>query len=385
MQSKPTDLLQAVFVDTDHANGQVVPLGQAAEAPHRWVVFNDAQEAAHNLPRRLDQVDLQGTLYVYLRVQPSDRALSELRNQLWPRVHVGLLYSVRGGHLRRRTLQGEQACGPCGASGLVLVADPLQTVLSQDTTASKFDQNAKRWDGEPGSPGYPHFRWMRRFVALYEEPATPQRILDFGCGAGWVGIEAALRHPKASLSFFDPSPEMVRIAAENARLQGIQQAEGRVGFGEAPPFPGPGEARFDWVISSGVISFSPDPTAWIQGLVDTVAPGGTLVVGDIQAAAWGFKKRRRSHPLLPVRELNAKHHDEVRKALEAAGFQFLGGSGYQCTYPIPQLLHLNETRLKGWLTQPLLGLNRLAARLARLSGGKFAGAFDSWVMAFRAP
>ena len=48
---------------------------------------------------------------------------------------------------------------------------------------------------------------------------------------------------------------------------------------------------FDLVISSGVVSFSPDIDRWVDGLVGAVAPKGTLVVGDIHRDSRGFRRR----------------------------------------------------------------------------------------------
>ena len=85
-----------------------------------------------------------------------------------------------------------------------------------------------------------------------------------------------------------------------------------MGFGDAPPFPADGEEPFDVVISSGVISFAPDPDAWLEGLVATVRPGGLLVIGDIQLRSRGMQRRRGRKPLLPARELNALDDEDVR-------------------------------------------------------------------------
>jgi SAM-dependent methyltransferase len=178
---------------------------------------------------------------------------------------------------------------------------------------------------------------------------------------------------------------MVRQAEANARAAGLADFEGRTGFGEDPPFPRDGEPPFDLVLSSGVISFSPDPERWLDGLARSVAPGGTLVVGDVHAGSRGVRARRRRRPLLPVRELNAKRPEDVRAALERRGFRCEAGAGYQLTWPIPEAMHVNETRLGGVLTHPLLWLNRGAAALDGLLGSGRSGIFDSWVMRLRAP
>lgn len=316
----------------------------------------------------------------FLKDLRPDRELAAWRNALWPWLHVVCVYRVDGGVAERETLQGRRRiAGTCAADGVLLVGRRRDHVLSPQATVEKFDQNAPAWNGEPGGRGYAHFRWMRRYVGLFGEPRADQRLLDFGCGAGWVGIEAALAAGGAPLRAFDPSPEMVRIATENARAAGLQDFEARAGFGEAPPWPAADEPPFDHVISSGVVSFSPDVEAWIAGLAGTVALGGRLVVGDINPESRGMRKRRASKVLLPAREMNGRTAREIRERLERLGFRHRRTAGYQLTSPVPEAMHFSDTRLGGLLTPLLLAANR-----ARAGSGALAG-FDSWVMSFDAP
>ncbi|MDF1837821.1 MAG: class I SAM-dependent methyltransferase [Planctomycetota bacterium] len=376
----PSPSLQATFEaalqDSQIDAGTVGQMDSESQPEHVWAAFDSAQaaQAGLNPEALLSQTGDRGALFVLLENRETDPSLASLRNHLWPHFHAVAIYDGKGDRVKRRTVGSSEDLQKGSGGGQVYLLRRLQEVMSPETTTAKFDQNAKGWDGVPGSPGYPHFRWMRRYVGLYGKPDRASRILDFGSGAGWVGIEAAKCFPGSSLFLFDPSPEMV-----------VQPCEGRVGFGDEPPFPRAGEEPYDWVISSGVISFAPDSEAWLDGLCRTLAPGGTLVIGDIQLESKGFRKRRKSHPLLPVRELNAKSASWVRKALEARGFQFLRGSAYQLTYPVPQVMHVNETKLGGVLSRPLLWLNQLGAGLSSWSGGKGQGCFDSWVMHLRAP
>ncbi len=325
-----------------------------------------------------DALGEKGRLLLRFDSPRSDEELAAWRDALWPWLHVVAVVTGDA----RRTLQGSQRVPGLEHSGSALVAVRSAYALSPDATVEKFDQNAAGWNGVPGGPGYGHFRWMRRFVAHFAPPVQHARILDFGSGAGWVGIEAALRGPGNALRFFDPSPEMVRIAADNARAEGLTDAEGRVGFGEDPPFPAAGEERFDLVLSSGVVSFSPDAERWLDGLQRTLAPGATLVIGDIHRDSRGMRTRRARKPLLPVREMNAKTRDEMRALLEARGFRLEAAAGYQMTWPIPQAVWFSEARLKGALDLPLLALNRLSTKL---QGPSSQDRFDSWVMRLRAP
>lgn len=329
-----------------------------------------------------------GTLLLLLSGERSERELASWRNAIWPLLHTNVLYRLKPAGTWRRTLSGEFRLEPCPAgppspaAGTILVARRRAHALSPDATVEKFDQNAGGWNGVPGAPGYPHFRWMRRFVGCFAPIAARARILDFGSGAGWCGIEAARRYGASELAFFDPSPEMVRIAQSNAEAAGIRRPVGRTGFGEAPPFPAAGEDPFDAVISSGVVSFSPDPGSWFDGLTRSVRPRGLLVVGDIHRDSRGNRRRRALKPLLPAREMNALTPAEVRAALESRGFRWVAGAGYQLTRPFPEAMHVNETRLRGLLTHPLLWSNQLGAAASRSFGLPGQDQFDSWVMSF---
>ncbi len=328
----------------------------------------------------------RGALLLVLPGGTDDRTAATWRNALWPLLHAVAMYRLESGRTLRLTQAGREVLpAAAGAPALVLALRRRSHVMSPASTREKFDQNASGWNGEPGGPGYPHFRWMRRFVGRFAPIEAGDRILDFGCGAGWCGIEAARGTPDVELCAFDPSPQMVKIAEANARAQGIARFTGRVGFGESPPFPAAGEPPFSLVISSGVVSFSPDFETWMHGLGHACAPGARLVVGDIDPRSRGMQRRRAEKPLLPVRELNGVEPARVRAWLEARGFRYEGGAGYQLSYPIPQLMHFNETKLSGALSYPLVWLNAACAGIDRARGARSTTQFDSWVMRLRAP
>ena len=370
----------------------LAPEAFAAEATPRNRFRTLAQGS---LAAEAEALEDDAWLLVAVPGRPTEADLARVRNELWPACHVVRVYRVVDGPLVRDSMDGRVDLGgdvidPTLRESCVLAARTRTHVMSPSETTVKFDANAVGWNGHPGSPGYPHFRWMRRFVGCFaKSPAT--RILDFGCGAGWVGIEAALARANGSpssapeLCFFDPSPAMVEIAEGNARDVGLGTFTGRVGFGEEPPFPAEGEDPFDLVISSGVLSFSPDLDRWLEGLVAAVAAGGTLVVGDLNPGSLGMRARRNGKPLLPVRELNARTAAEMRRLLEARGFVHEETAGYQLTRPVPQAMHLSETRLRGVLSPPLLLLNKAMSALDRSLADALGSQFDSWVMRFRAP
>lgn len=367
--------------------------GPRGEAPALCALVDPGQGPAprtiETLLRMADEhLSESGALLLFLEGRQRETQLADWRNKLWPLLHANVIYQVERARVMRRTLTGETEIDSGKRkshkvrTGSVILLRRRVHAMGPDATIEKFDQNAAGWNGNPGTPSYPHFRWMRRFVACFAKLPKNARLLDFGCGAGWCGIEAAQRFGASELAFFDPSPEMVKIAEDNAKQQGIAKASGRTGFGERPPFPAEGEEPFDAVISSGVISFSPDAEVWVDGLVPTVKAGGVLVIGDIQRTSRGMQRRRREKALLPAREMNASTAEEVRKALEAQGFVYTGGAGYQLTRPFPEAMHVNEAKLKGLLTYPLLWSNQILASTNRRLGFPGGDQFDSWVLSF---
>ncbi|MFT7484798.1 MAG: 2-polyprenyl-3-methyl-5-hydroxy-6-metoxy-1,4-benzoquinol methylase [Candidatus Paceibacteria bacterium] len=330
-----------------------------------------------------------GAFFLYLEGRRPEEQLAAWRNALWPLLHANVVYEVGRDSIQRRTLGGTVNLDTKKRkihhvrTGSLMFFRRRVHAMGPAATIEKFDQNAAGWNGDPSSASYPHFRWMRKFVACFSDLARDARLLDFGCGAGWCGIEAAKRFGASELAFFDPSPEMVKIAESNAREQGIANPCGRTGFGEQPPFPAPGEEAFDGVISSGVISFAPDADVWLKGLVPTIKAGGVLVIGDIQGTSRGMQRRRAGKALLPARELNAQTASVVRAKLEQHGFRWTAGAGYQLTRPFPEAMHVNESKLGGVLTYPLLWSNQVAAKSNRHLGLPGANQFDSWVMSFR--
>ncbi len=318
-------------------------------------------------------------LVAVLPGHPDAPALARLRDAVWPALHFVSVYRVAAdGGIRRLTLQESAplAGRASGAASTVIVARRRLDALDQRNTRAKFDARASAWNGEPGSPGYGHYRWMRKLITDVARPRRGQRVLDAGCGAGWVGLEAA--RAGAEVSAFDPSPAMIEIARRNAAELGVS-LDARVGFVEDVPF----ERRFEIVLNSGVISFAPDPAAYIEGLDALVEPGGLLVIGDLNPLSRGFLRRRRRQPLLPSRELNSLPRARVEVLLAGRGYAIESRRYYQLTSPVPQLMALCEARGRALACRLLLGMNRAATALDALAGSRSGRLFDSWILRAR--
>jgi 16S rRNA (guanine1207-N2)-methyltransferase len=86
-------------------------------------------------------------------------------------------------------------------------------------------------------------RGTRLLLETVEVAGAP-RVLDLGCGYGAAGIVAASRAPEAHVTLVDINPRAVALAQENVALNGVANADVRLGDGCAPVA---GE-RFDLVL-----------------------------------------------------------------------------------------------------------------------------------------
>ncbi|HKE01058.1 MAG TPA: class I SAM-dependent methyltransferase, partial [Planctomycetota bacterium] len=306
------------------------------------------------------------------------RALAAFRDALWPKFHVFRAYKIENQHKAVRfDASGETVLAdhfPSQWTGAAIAARRRSFALSPETTAEKFDQNAAGWSGDPTSPLYAHHRWMRRLVAEVGAPRAGERALDAGCGAGWVGIEAAKMG--AQVSAFDPSAAMLKHVAENAKAEGVS-IDAKVGFVEQPPF----AERFPLVLNSGVISFAPEADRFLAALDALVAPGGRLVIGDANPLSKGMARRRAERPVLPIRELNASTRDDVELRLTKLGYRIAARRYYQLTYPVPELMHVSARRFGGLGCGWLLRRNQRAAS----HDSNEAAGFDSWLLRAERP
>ncbi len=322
-------------------------------------------------------LDATGTVIISGERTIDVRGAATLRDHLWPALHVTRVYLMkRGEPIERLGIHGgTRLDARAERDGYVVTAMRRVHAMSPEVTAEKFDGTAAGWNGDPESPAYGHFRWMRRLLAVLARPRPGERVLDAGSGAGWVGLEAALMG--ARLSAFDPSPEMVRFVERNAKELGVD-VDARVGFMERPPFDEP----FDLVLNSGVISFAPDPDVFLDGLDPLVKPGGRLVIGDINPRSRGFRRRRRDRPILPSRELNGLPRETMIRKLEARGYRVEFVRYYQSSWPFPELLFKTKRKLVGWI---ILQWNRLASAADAAFGSRMASRFDSWIVGARKP
>jgi O-methyltransferase/aklanonic acid methyltransferase len=102
-------------------------------------------------------------------------------------------------------------------------------------------------------------------------PAPGEQALDIGAGRGAVSFPLCRAvGPAGSVPAVDIAPGMVRLLADDAAAQGVQNLHVEVGDATGP---GLGERQYDVVAASLVLFFCPDPEATLRGWLARTRPG----------------------------------------------------------------------------------------------------------------
>lgn len=138
------------------------------------------------------------------------------------------------------------------------------------------------------------------------------RVLDVGCGSGWLVRRLAQQVPEGRVVGVDASDEMVRRARQTST--GISNVTFEVGTAERLPCP---DDSFDRIISVESAYYWPSPARGLQGIFRAQAAGGS---------AWILINYYRDNPhchqwaaqlQVPVQLLSAAEWEET---FRAAGF-----------------------------------------------------------------
>jgi ubiquinone/menaquinone biosynthesis C-methylase UbiE len=148
-----------------------------------------------------------------------------------------------------------------------------------------WDERAGTFDDEVGHGRLVSDEQHRAWLDLLSRRTgeAPQRVLDVGCGTGFLALRfAELGHAVTGL---DLSPRMIDRARRNA-MDGGHDTEFLVGDAAALDFP---DEMFDVVTARHVIWILPEPERGLAEWLRVLRPGGRLVLIE---GRWGDEEPR---------------------------------------------------------------------------------------------
>jgi SAM-dependent methyltransferase len=112
--------------------------------------------------------------------------------------------------------------------------------------------------------------------------AADARCLDVGCGGGDVTAVLAARAPHGHVVGIDVDDTTLALCREEAQAAGLANVSFRH---EDVTQPGPADERFDVVYARFLLTHLVEPAKAVLALAGRLAPGGVLVVEDIDFGA----------------------------------------------------------------------------------------------------
>jgi SAM-dependent methyltransferase len=150
------------------------------------------------------------------------------------------------------------------------------------------------------------------------EMSRGETVLDMGSGAGFDCFLAAREvGPTGRVVGVDMTPEMVEKARENARENGTDHVEFRLGEIEHLPV---ADGTVDVVISNCVVNLSPDKPRVFREAYRVLRPGGRLAVSDVVLTAPVPADLRADPDSVAACVAGASTVGRVEEMLDVAGF-----------------------------------------------------------------
>jgi len=173
-----------------------------------------------------------------------------------------------------------------------------------------FDRRAARY--EEGWLGRLHHQVADQTATLARSVGpAPARVLDVGCGPGYLLRLLAAQWPQAEeLAGVDPAPSMIEAATGSADDPRLRFS---VGTAEKLPFP---DAAFDLVVTTTSFDHWSDQQVGLRECARVLAPGGHLVLVDV-FSPWLIPT------LVGARRGKARTQTRASRLLTAAGFTSL--------------------------------------------------------------
>ncbi|MFA7030781.1 MAG: arsenite methyltransferase [Candidatus Methanomethylophilaceae archaeon] len=152
-------------------------------------------------------------------------------------------------------------------------------------------------------------------IALLKEG---ERILDLGSGGGFDSFLARRKVGETGFVIgIDMTPEMIKLARNNAKKSGFDNVEFRLGEIENLPV---ADCSMDVVISNCVINLSLDKQRVFKEAYRVLKSGGRLSVSDVVATADIPEEIKGDLASISNCIAGAEHVDRLKVMLENAGF-----------------------------------------------------------------
>ena len=154
-----------------------------------------------------------------------------------------------------------------------------------------------------------------------------ERILDVGCGTGWLLERLGRAVPTARLTGVDPVPEMLALARRRLSASAVDLREAAA---ERLPFD---DGSFDAVVSASVFHYVRQPETALSEMRRVLRPGGRLVLTDwngdfLTCRLIGVYLRWQRRALFRI-----YRPTELRQLLRQAGFDAVEIDQYRAGWP----------------------------------------------------